>query len=163
MSLSLSDGNSSPIRRNSWHNTDIERGTFPYWYHNTFVPALRESLKCFSDVDYVSLLQFSSFSFQTRDAEQKFVITLDVGSFLPSEMNVDLAGRVLTITGEHAERDEGSNGTISRFFSRRYKIPNECDLGKICSSIDPKGKLLVEVPKTPTDIQSRNITVAVKK
>ncbi|KAB5522531.1 hypothetical protein PHYPO_G00160580 [Pangasianodon hypophthalmus] len=89
-----------------------------------------------------------------RDGQQKFhvkcdsktwSISLDVSHFCPEEIGVKINEGYLEIAGKHEER-HNDHGTISRSFSRKYKLPAEVDLQKMSSSLSPEGVLLVEVP-----------------
>ncbi|KAF7688739.1 heat shock protein beta-1-like, partial [Silurus meridionalis] len=72
-------------------------------------------------------------------------ITLDVSNFCPEEIGVKINDCYLEIAGEHKEK-HNDHGTISKRFTRKYKLPVEVDLQKICSSLSPEGVLLVEIP-----------------
>ncbi|XP_053473622.1 heat shock protein, alpha-crystallin-related, b15 [Ictalurus furcatus] len=72
-------------------------------------------------------------------------ISLDVSHFCPKELCVKISKGYLEITGKHEERHY-DHGTISRSFTRKYKLPPEIDLQKMSSLLSPEGVLLVEVP-----------------
>ncbi|XP_027021306.1 heat shock protein, alpha-crystallin-related, b15 [Tachysurus fulvidraco] len=72
-------------------------------------------------------------------------ISLDVSHFCPEEICVKINEGYLEIAGKHQERHK-DRGTISRSFTRNYKLPAEVDPQKMNFSFSPEGVLLVEVP-----------------
>ncbi|XP_062844533.1 heat shock protein, alpha-crystallin-related, b15 [Trichomycterus rosablanca] len=72
-------------------------------------------------------------------------ISLDVFHFCPEEIGVRMTEGYLEVTGKHEER-QNKRGTISRSFTRKYKLPAEIDLQQMSSSLSPEGVLLVEAP-----------------
>lgn len=93
---------------------------------------------------------------QFENTFDKFTVILNVDAFEAAELKVDLAGQVLAIVGNHDEHDEGVNGTIARSFTRRYLLPEDCDLTKVKSHFS-EGKLTIDVPKKRIQLEPRNI------
>ncbi|KAG7314627.1 hypothetical protein KOW79_021930 [Hemibagrus wyckioides] len=71
-------------------------------------------------------------------------ISLDVSHFDPEEVDVKINKGYLEIAGKHEER-YNNHGSVSRSFTRKYKLPTEVDLQKMNTSLSPEGVLLVEV------------------
>lgn len=78
--------------------------------------------------------------------KEKFEINLDVQHFAPEEISVKTADGYVIIEGKHEEkRDE--HGFISRQFTRRYILPENCEPGTVESKLSSDGVLTVVAPK----------------
>ncbi|KAJ8679697.1 hypothetical protein QAD02_015484 [Eretmocerus hayati] len=78
--------------------------------------------------------------------KDNFVCTLDVQQFKPEEIDVKVVDRHIVITAKHEEkRDE--HGWISREFTRKYLVPEQCDISKVESKLSSDGVLTIAAPK----------------
>lgn len=85
--------------------------------------------------------------------EDTWKVQLDVKHFSPEEITVTTKEGYLQISGKHEERQD-EQGSVSRCFTRKYKLPQGLDLQHMCSSLSPDGLLLVEAPVTGLDSSS---------
>ncbi|XP_010875925.2 heat shock protein beta-1 [Esox lucius] len=76
-------------------------------------------------------------------------ITLDVNHFSPDNISIKTKGGYLEIAGQHEERED-EHGSVSRCFTRKYKLPPGVDMQRISSSLSG-GVLLVEAPLPGSD------------
>ncbi|OAD53798.1 Protein lethal(2)essential for life [Eufriesea mexicana] len=78
--------------------------------------------------------------------KDKFQVVLDVQQFKPNEIDVRVVDKFVVVTAKHEEkRDE--HGWISRQFSRRYLIPEQCDIDQAASKLSSDGVLTITVPR----------------
>ena len=88
----------------------------------------------------------------------KFSVKLDVNHFKPEEIEIKVVGNDLIISGKHEERKDNDNAFVSRQFSRRYEVPNNCDLDLIMSSLSKDCKLTIEAPfKSPEKVVKESV------
>ena len=80
----------------------------------------------------------------------KFEVKLDCTHFKPEEIDVKTVDNSVIISGKHEEKMD-EHGWVSRHFSRRYTLPQECEAKRVKSSLSPKGVLTIEAPKKPTE------------
>lgn len=81
-----------------------------------------------------------------ENQKSKFQITLDVQHFKPNELSVKVVNKEVVIEGKHEERlDE--HGAISRQFTRRYFLPNDCDPDDVTSTLSSDGVLNIVANK----------------
>ena len=78
--------------------------------------------------------------------KDKFQVTLDVQQFKPDEIDVKVVDRYVVVTAKHEEkRDE--HGWISREFTRKYLIPEQCEIDKVVSKLSSDGVLSIMAPR----------------
>lgn len=78
--------------------------------------------------------------------KDNFQVTLDVQQFRPDEIEVKVVDRSVVIHAKHEEkRDE--HGWISREFTRRYLIPEQCDIDRVASKLSSDGVLSIVAPR----------------
>lgn len=78
--------------------------------------------------------------------KDKFQVVLDVQQFQPEEIDVKVADKYVIVTAKHEEkRDE--HGWISRQFTRKYMIPDQCDLDQVASKLSSDGVLTISAPR----------------
>ena len=78
--------------------------------------------------------------------ENKFAVKLDCSHFKPEEIEVKTIDNNIVIHGKHEEKMD-KHGFISREFTRRYTLPNECQPQEVKSSLNSKGVLTIEAPE----------------
>lgn len=76
----------------------------------------------------------------------KFRVDLDVQQFAPEEINVKVVDRIVTVEASHEERED-EHGWISRQFTRKYIIPEQCDIDQVSSKLSSDGILSIIVPR----------------
>jgi crystallin alpha B len=76
----------------------------------------------------------------------KFVVKLDCSHFKPEEIEVKTIDNNIMIHGKHEEKMD-KHGWVTREFTRRYALPEECQAKEVTSSLQPSGVLLIEAPK----------------
>ncbi|KAG5895622.1 hypothetical protein JTB14_017731 [Gonioctena quinquepunctata] len=79
--------------------------------------------------------------------KEKFQANLDVQQFKPEEISVKVTGdNTITVEGKHEEKQD-EHGQIYRHFVRTYKVPKNCDMGKIESKLSSDGVLSISAPR----------------
>ncbi|XP_034938258.1 protein lethal(2)essential for life-like [Chelonus insularis] len=78
--------------------------------------------------------------------KNQFQVSLDVQQFAPEEINVKVVDRSVVIEGKHEEKQD-EHGFISRQFTRRYLIPEQCDIDQVSSKLSSDGVLTIIVPR----------------
>lgn len=84
----------------------------------------------------------SEFGSTIENEKKKFQITLDVQHFKPNEVSVKVVSNEVVIEGKHEERLD-DHGMISRQFTRRYILPNDCNTEDVTSTLSSDGVLIV--------------------
>lgn len=92
----------------------------------------------------------------------KYVLEMSVPGFDPKEINVEVNGGTVSVTGEHTEETEKKDVRYHRremrrgSFSRTVTLPQDLDANTVTAKID-KGVLKVELtpvkPISPTKIE----------
>ena len=87
-----------------------------------------------------------------RNDDNNFTVRMDVSNFAPEEIQVKAVDDYLVVHGKHEERKD-NHGWVSREFTRRYMIPQDCQTDKLASSLSPNGVLTIQAPKKPKEIE----------
>lgn len=66
--------------------------------------------------------------------------------FKPEEIDVKIVDDYIVVEGKHEERED-RHGSISRQFTRRYKLPSNVNMEDIVSNLSSDGILSVTAPK----------------
>ena len=92
--------------------------------------------------------------------KDKFQVNLDVQQFKPDEINVKVVDKYVVVEGKHEEKQD-EHGWISRQFTRKYLIPEQCNIEQVSSSLSSDGVLSITAPrKEQSQVQSeRSITI----
>ncbi|KAF7385911.1 hypothetical protein HZH68_012763 [Vespula germanica] len=78
--------------------------------------------------------------------KNKFQVVLDVQQFQPNELDVKVVDKFVVVTAKHEEkRDE--HGWVSRQFTRKYIIPEQCDIDQVTSKLSSDGVLTIIAPR----------------
>jgi len=80
-----------------------------------------------------------------KDDDSKFELSLDTHGFRPDEIKVNVAGGVLGVEAKHEEK--GDNKHILRQFSRKYTLPEGCEVARVNSNLSSDGVLVITAPK----------------
>ncbi|KAJ8380174.1 hypothetical protein SKAU_G00009520 [Synaphobranchus kaupii] len=92
--------------------------------------------------------------------QDRWQVNLDINHFSPEEISIKTKEGYLEITGKHEERQD-EHGFVSRYFTRKYKLPAGIDLQHISSSLSGDGVLSVEGP-LPTSSSSAEIVIPIQ-
>ncbi|XP_059047266.1 protein lethal(2)essential for life-like [Achroia grisella] len=80
-----------------------------------------------------------------KSDKDKFQINLDVQHFAPEEISVKTADGFVVIEGKHEEKKD-DHGFVSRQFTRRYALPDDCNPETVESKLSSDGVLTVTAP-----------------
>jgi HSP20 family molecular chaperone IbpA len=83
---------------------------------------------------------------EVTDEKNKFIVKLDVSHFKPEEISVKIVDNFIIISGKHEDVMD-KYGWVSRQFTRKYALPEDCDTDKVISSLSTDGLLIIEAPK----------------
>lgn len=75
-----------------------------------------------------------------------FQVVLDVQQFKPEEINVKVVDKCVVVEGKHEEKQD-EHGWISRNFSRKYMIPEQCNIEQVTSNLSSDGVLTITAPR----------------
>lgn len=78
--------------------------------------------------------------------KDKFQVQLDVQQFKPEEIDVKVVDKYVIVEAKHEEKKD-EHGWISRQFTRKYLIPEQCNIEHVKSSLSSDGVLSIEVPR----------------
>lgn len=92
--------------------------------------------------------------------KDKFQVILDVQQFKPDEINVKIVDKCVVVEAKHEEKQD-EHGWISRQFTRKYLIPEQCDIDQVTSSLSSDGVLNITAPRKekPKVENERSITI----
>ncbi|CAL8248728.1 unnamed protein product [Lota lota] len=79
-----------------------------------------------------------------------FTVNVDVKLFSPEDLQVKVSGDFVEVQGKHEEKKKDGSGTMTRQFSRRYRIPEGVDTMALESAVSPEGILVIFAPMLPT-------------
>ncbi|XP_056289288.1 heat shock protein beta-1-like [Pseudoliparis swirei] len=97
--------------------------------------------------------QLASGVTEIQTGQDSWKINLDVNHFSPEEITITTKGGYLQISGNHEERQD-EHASVSRCFTRKYKLPKGVDSQHISSSLSSDGLLSVEAPAPGTCISN---------
>jgi len=86
-----------------------------------------------------------------EDGQMRF--SCNVAGYLPEELNVDVEGNDLVISGEH--KQQGGGQSVHRTFMRRLTLPEGVHKESIMCNIDEKGCLCVKAQRPTLDQPAR--------
>lgn len=99
------------------------------------------------------------------EADGKYVLEMAVPGFEPKDINVEVSGGTVSVTGQHADTTEQKNVRYHRremrrgAFSRAVTLPQDLDANAVTAKVD-KGILKVELspvkPFAPKKIEVKN-------
>lgn len=120
----------------------------PYW------PNRRMSTQLFDEMDRM-LETFSAVptaentertlspAWETSEADNHFLLSMELPGFKKENINIELHGQTLTISGERKREDK-----VMGRFTRSFTLPNTVEAGKI-EAHHEDGILSLYLPKTP--------------
>ncbi|KAG7269051.1 hypothetical protein CRUP_003672 [Coryphaenoides rupestris] len=83
-----------------------------------------------------------------------FRVHVDVKLFSPEDLMVKVTGDFVEVQGKHQETKKDGSGTMTRQFSRRYRIPEGVDSLALESAVSPEGVLVIYAPMLQIQGQS---------
>lgn len=93
--------------------------------------------------------------------KKNFQVTLDVQQFEPEEVTVKVTGNNVVIEGKHEEKQD-EHGWISRQFSRKYVVPEQCDIDQLQSHLSSDGVLTVTAPRKGSDVEQNERVIKIQ-
>ncbi|XP_011500514.1 PREDICTED: protein lethal(2)essential for life-like [Ceratosolen solmsi marchali] len=78
--------------------------------------------------------------------KDKFLVTLDVQQFKPEEIDVKVVDGCVVVNGKHDEKQD-EHGWIARQFTRKYLVPEQCDINQLVSKLSSDGVLTIMAPR----------------
>jgi crystallin alpha B len=94
--------------------------------------------------------------------DKEFQVALNVSQFKPEELQVKVVDNYVVVHGKHEEKSD-EHGFVSREFTRRYMLPNACEMETVASSLSPDGVLTITAPKKALEApptHERNIPIS---
>lgn len=88
--------------------------------------------------------------------KDKFQVSLDVQHFSPEEISVKTADGYIVVEGKHEEKKD-QHGFVSRQFTRRYLLPEGCEMDKVESRLSSDGVLTVLAPRKASAVQGERL------
>lgn len=102
---------------------------------------------------------YNEYEHHQPSIERGFQVSLNVNNFKPDEVSVKVIDNMVIIEAKHEERNE-NDSHVSRQFSRRYTLPEDCSISEIVSTLSADGILTVRAPPKEIDIKdARNIHI----
>ncbi|XP_033212258.1 protein lethal(2)essential for life-like [Belonocnema kinseyi] len=68
-------------------------------------------------------------------------VVLDIQQFTPEEETVKVVDKFVMVEGKHEEKQD-EHGWVARTFTRKYLVPQQCDLGRVKSSLSSSQSIL---------------------
>lgn len=94
--------------------------------------------------------------------KDKFKVTLDVQQFLPEEIKVKVVDNHVIVEAKHEEKED-EHGWISRQFTRKYLVPNQCNIDQLETKLSSDGVLTVTAPKKePEKLDSKEKVIQIQ-
>ncbi|RWS20773.1 protein lethal(2)essential for life-like protein [Leptotrombidium deliense] len=98
----------------------------------------------------------------SHNENNEFRVALDVSHFNPDELEVKTVdGNWILVEANHGEKQD-EHGFVSRQFTRKYKLPNECEADKVVSLLTPEGILVITAPKKSTNNNETVIPIKIE-
>ena len=97
--------------------------------------------------------------------ESSYKIRMEVPGYSSNEVNVEITGSSLTISGKREKKEESKTSfrSESNSFSRTFSIPSNCLMDKV-EAAHENGVLLLTLPKTAKeDSKSKQIPIKTGK
>lgn len=78
--------------------------------------------------------------------EKQFQVVLNVSQFKLEELQVKVVDKYIMVHGKHEEKTD-DHGLVAREFTRKYMLPNMCEMDTVTSSLSSDGVLTITAPK----------------
>lgn len=102
-------------------------------------------------------------SFDVKETADAYVFTADMPGIRKEDLDIQLAGNRLTISGKREVESSGQEGRVYSqersygTFSRSFSLPEEVESGKVAAELRD-GVLHLMVPKSP-EVRPQKITI----
>ena len=102
-------------------------------------------------------------SFDVKETADAYVFTADMPGIRREDLDIQLAGNRLTISGKREAESSGQEGRVYSqersygTFSRSFSLPEEVESGKVAAELRD-GVLHLMVPKSP-EVRPQKITI----
>lgn len=99
-------------------------------------------------------------AFEVKETKESFVFKADVPGLKEEDLEVNLTGSRLTISGKREAEKEDKNDTYYTYersygsFTRTFTLPEQTDATHVKAALK-NGELTVVVPKTPAAVSKR--------
>ncbi|CAH2236742.1 protein lethal(2)essential for life-like [Pararge aegeria] len=93
-----------------------------------------------------------------KSDKKKFHVTMDVQHFAPEEITVKIVDNYVVIEGKHEEKKD-EHGFITRQFTRKYALPQDCDPDTVESKLSSDGVLSIIARKIAAAKNERNVPI----
>lgn len=97
-------------------------------------------------------------SIHMEEKENEYIMTIQAQGLKKEELDINVDGDMLVISGQHTERRERRRGVEESYvsFQRIVALPEDVDVDHIRAEYDDKGNLCrVHLPKKPQEQQQR--------
>ncbi|XP_071400373.1 heat shock protein beta-1-like [Centroberyx affinis] len=144
-----------------WAKRRLASFSWPGYTHSPFLPPFNGHPPAASSQRLQR--QLSGGVSEIRTGQDSWKINLDVNHFSPEEITITTKEGYLQISGNHEERQD-EHGSVSRCFTRKYKLPQGVDLQHISSSLSGDGLLSVQalIPGTVTSDSANEIVIPIQ-
>ncbi|XP_066593957.1 protein lethal(2)essential for life-like [Prorops nasuta] len=110
---------------------------------------------------YERSLRKSSGASTVQADKNKFEVTLDVQQFEPEEISIKVVDKSVVIEGKHEEKQD-EHGWISRQFTRKYLVPEQCDIEQLKSTLSSDGVLTIYAPRKEVEAQKKERVIQIQ-
>ncbi|VDK83258.1 unnamed protein product [Onchocerca ochengi] len=93
----------------------------------------------------------STGSMSDEQKSNQFEVKLNVSNFHADDLQVNIHGRELIVSGHHNEREDGGGGIIERHFVRTYILPKNVKENELTSELNADGILKITIPIDETE------------
>nr|XP_012215271.1 PREDICTED: alpha-crystallin B chain-like [Linepithema humile] len=87
-----------------------------------------------------------------------FQLILDVQYFEPHEIKVKVVNNYLVVTAKHEDKQD-EHGLVSRQFTRRCELPENCNIEQLTSKLSSDGILTIASKQPPKDKIEKTVRI----
>ena len=141
-------GEAPTLARREWDPFRVMRDMLRWDPFREMAPALSAEVPGYSP------------AFEVKETKESFVFKVDVPGIKEQDIEVNVAGNRLTISGKREAEKEDKGDTFYTYersygsFTRTFTLPDQTD-GEHVKAELKNGELTVVVPKTPTAVAKR--------
>mmetsp|Transcript_19586 Transcript_19586/g.36741 ORF Transcript_19586/g.36741 Transcript_19586/m.36741 type:complete len:191 (-) Transcript_19586:1470-2042(-) len=117
------------------------------WPSTFFEKQMERMNKEMKEIETGLAFRRASPKYEVVEDDNKFQVTVETPGFTQEEISVDLkdGGRVLSITGEHKEEEEGRS--MSSKFQQSFSLDPTVETSQITANLSDDGTLVVSAPR----------------
>ena len=83
-----------------------------------------------------------------KNDEKNFLVSLDTSAYRPDEIRINVdQNNMLTVEAKHEEKSDDGSKHVSRQFTRKYTLPQNCRADNVLSNLSSDGVLMITAPK----------------